>query len=73
VARVQEELVSAVKQGDEALARKLVFQLGAGPRQVRAVLETMLEEPASLVRQAAVFESYWGPSRPIAPSEPRYS
>jgi hypothetical protein len=55
VARVQEELVSAVKQGDETLARKLVFQLGAGPRQVRAVLEAMLEQPAALVRQAAVF------------------
>ncbi|WNG61243.1 hypothetical protein F0U59_45935 [Archangium gephyra] len=55
VARIQEELVSAVKQGDEALARKLLFQLGAGPRQVRAVLEAMLEEPTSLVRQAAVF------------------
>jgi hypothetical protein len=55
VARVQEELVSAVKQGDEALARELVFQLGASPRRVRAVLEAMLEEPAALVRQAAVF------------------
>ncbi|WP_375768060.1 hypothetical protein NR798_41315 [Archangium gephyra] len=55
VARVQEELVAAVKQGDEATARMLVFQLGTGLRQVRAVLEAMLEEPAGLVRQAAVF------------------
>jgi hypothetical protein len=55
VALVQEELVSAVKQGDEALARKRVFQLGTGPRQVRALLEAMLEEPAALMRQAAVF------------------
>lgn len=55
VERVQEELVSAVKQGDEAHARELVFHLGVGPRQVRAVLERMLEEPSGLVRQAAVF------------------
>jgi hypothetical protein len=55
VARIQEELVAAVKQGDEALARKLVLQLGAGPRQVRAVLESMLDVGEGLVRQAAVF------------------
>ena len=55
VARVQEELVAAVKQGDEATARTLVSQLGTSPRQVRAMLEAMLEEPVGLVRQAAVF------------------
>jgi HEAT repeat protein len=53
--RVQEELVQAVKQGDEARARVLVLQLGAGPRQVRAALEAMLEDSRGLVRQAAAF------------------
>jgi hypothetical protein len=53
--RVQEELVQAVKQGDEARARVLVSRLGAGPRQVRAALEAMLEDSSGLVRQAAAF------------------
>jgi hypothetical protein len=52
---VRDELVAAVKQGDEARARMLVFQLGDGPRQIRAVLEAMLEDPQGLVRQAAAF------------------
>jgi hypothetical protein len=55
MARVQEELVAAVKQGDEAHARELVAQLGAGPRGARAALETMLNHPEALVRQAAAF------------------
>lgn len=49
------QLVQAVKEGDELQARSLVPKLGAGPRQVRAVLEAMLEDSDSLVRQAAVF------------------
>jgi hypothetical protein len=53
--RVQEELVDALKWGDEDRARALLSQLGAGPRKRRAVLESMLEAPDSLVRQAAVF------------------
>lgn len=55
VARTQEELVAAIKQGDEAHARKLVAQLGADPRQVRTVLESMLDAAEGLVRQAAMF------------------
>lgn len=55
VSRVRAQLVQAVKEGDEAVARTLVPQLGAGPRQVRAVLEVMLGDSDSLVRQAAAF------------------
>jgi len=55
-ARVQDELVDAHRWGDEARARALLPQLGAGPRQVRAVLESLLTAPDALVRQAAV----WG-------------
>jgi hypothetical protein len=53
--RIRDGLIAAVKQGDEAQARSLVFQLGDGPRQVRAALEAMLEDPRGLVRQAAAF------------------
>ena len=53
--QVRDELVAAVKQGDEARARTLVFQLGDGPKQVRAVLEARLEDVQGLVRQAAAF------------------
>lgn len=55
VAQIQEELVRLVKLGDEEQARRLLPQLGTGPRQVRAVLEAMLESPEGLVRQAAAF------------------
>jgi hypothetical protein len=54
-ARAREELVRAFKDGDEAQARLWVARLGAGPRQVRQVLESMLEEPLGLARQAAAF------------------
>ena len=52
VAQIREQLVDAVGQGDEPRARRLVPQLGATPRQVRIVLEAMLEDPEPLVRQA---------------------
>ncbi|HYO55457.1 hypothetical protein [Archangium sp.] len=55
VTRVQEELVDALKWGEEDRARALLRQLGAGPRKIRAVLESMLAAPDALVRQAAVF------------------
>ncbi|HYO57290.1 HEAT repeat domain-containing protein [Archangium sp.] len=55
VSRIRDDLVRAVKQGDENRARILVFQLGTGPKQIRAVLEAMLEDSDSLVRQAAAF------------------
>jgi hypothetical protein len=55
VAQIRDQLVDAIRQGDEPRARRLVPQLGAGPRQVRRVLEAMLEDPASLVRQAGAF------------------
>jgi hypothetical protein len=55
VTQIQDELILAVKQGDEVRARTLVAQLGSGPRRVRAVLEAMLEDPRGLVRQAAAF------------------
>jgi hypothetical protein len=55
VRKVQDELVQAVKQGDESHARILVSQLGADARQVCAVLDTMLKDPSGLVRQAATF------------------
>lgn len=56
VARFQEELVEAVKQGDEAHARELVVQLSAAvPRGAWALLEKMLSHAEALVRQAAAF------------------
>jgi hypothetical protein len=54
-AKIRDELVTAVKQGDETRARALVPRLGTGTQQVRAVLEAMLEDPHALVRQAAAF------------------
>ena len=54
-ARVQEELVEAFRLGDEARVRALLSRLGQGPRQVRQVLESLLEAPDALRRQAAVF------------------
>ncbi len=53
--RLRDELVDAVKQGDENRARGLVPRLGTGPRSIRTVLEAMLEDPTGLVRQAAAF------------------
>jgi hypothetical protein len=55
LARIQEELVQEFKYGNEERVRALVPQLGKGPKQVRSVLEAMLESPESLVRQAAAF------------------
>ncbi|HLL06581.1 MAG TPA: hypothetical protein VK539_38775 [Myxococcaceae bacterium] len=55
IAKVQEGLVQAFKQGDEAQARLLVAQLGSDPRQGRVVLDAMLKEPSGIVRQAAAF------------------
>ncbi|KFE64054.1 HEAT repeat domain-containing protein [Hyalangium minutum] len=55
LARIQEELVQEFRWGNEARVRELVAQLGAGPRQIRTVLETMLGDSESLVRQAAAF------------------
>jgi hypothetical protein len=55
VAQIRDQLVEAVKQGDEPRARRLVPLLGATSRQVRMVLEAMLEDPDSLVRQAGAF------------------
>jgi hypothetical protein len=55
VSQVRAQLVQAVKAGDETGARSLIPQLGAGPRQVRAILEAMLKDPDSLMRQAAAF------------------
>lgn len=55
VAEIRDELVQAVKEGDEQRARALVPRLGVNPRQVRAELEAMLEDSFGLVRQAAVF------------------
>ncbi|MFY0566415.1 hypothetical protein ACN28E_21620 [Archangium lansingense] len=55
VEQVQEALVDAIKWGEVDRARALLSQLGAGPRKIRAVLESMLEVPDVLVRQAAVF------------------
>jgi hypothetical protein len=54
-ARVREELVEAIRLGDEARARTLVPRLGTNPQQVRVVLEGMLTVPDARVRQAAVF------------------
>jgi hypothetical protein len=47
------ELVRAYKYGEEAHARVLVMR--PGPRKIRALLESMLEDPDALVRQAAAF------------------
>ncbi len=47
------EFVDAFNEGNEALARALVSQLGA--RKVRSLMEEMLEVPDARVRQAAVF------------------
>lgn len=55
VTQIRDELIRAFKEGDEARARAHVFQLGAELRQVRAVLEAMLEAQEGLVRQAAAF------------------
>jgi hypothetical protein len=54
-ARLQEELTDALRWGDETRARTLLPQLGANPRQVRTVLESMLSAPDALARQAAAF------------------
>ncbi len=53
IERWRDELVTACKFGEESRAQALVRQ--PGPRKARALLEAMLEEPAPLVRQAAVF------------------
>ncbi|WP_224361116.1 hypothetical protein [Hyalangium versicolor] len=55
VAQVQDELIDAFKWGDEDRARELVFQLGANPEEIRAALETLLEDSFGLARQAAAF------------------
>ena len=55
LARIQEELVQEFRWGNEDRVRELLGHLGSGPRQVRAVLETMLKDAGSLVRQAATF------------------
>jgi len=55
LAHIQEELVQEFRWGNETRVRELVVQLGAGPRQIRTVLETMLGDSESLVRQAAAF------------------
>jgi hypothetical protein len=55
VSQVRALLAQAIKEGDETGARSLLSQLGGGPRQVRTVLEAMLEDSDSLVRQAAAF------------------
>ncbi|WP_309892210.1 HEAT repeat domain-containing protein [Archangium sp.] len=50
------ELIDAFRLGDEEQARGLVATLReAQPRQVRAVLEEMLESPDGRARQAAAF------------------
>ncbi|WP_158501842.1 HEAT repeat domain-containing protein [Vitiosangium sp. GDMCC 1.1324] len=49
----RDELVAACRFGDESRAQALVRQPGS--RKARALLEAMLEDPAPLVRQAAVF------------------
>jgi hypothetical protein len=54
-ARLRDELVAAVKQGDESQARILVSRPGVDAQQMRALLEAMLEDPDSRVRQAAAF------------------
>jgi hypothetical protein len=55
IERVQEELVSEFKWGNEARVRTLLSLLGTGPHQIRAVLEAMFEHPDALIRQAAAF------------------
>lgn len=53
--RFQDELLDAVKDGDEARAQALVSRLAVQPRKARAVLEAMLADPHALMRQAAAF------------------
>jgi hypothetical protein len=53
--QLQDELVKVLKEGNEGRARKLVLLLGEKPRQIRAVLEAMLDHADALVRQAAAF------------------
>lgn len=55
VAPLHEALTQAFKQGDEAGARAVVFQLGKTERQRRTELEALLRSPLALARQAAVF------------------
>ncbi len=55
VARAQEELAEAFRQGDEARSRALIARLGRSPREVRATLESMLEAADARLRQAAAF------------------
>jgi hypothetical protein len=55
VTQIQDELIDAFKWGDEVRARVLVSQLGEGPREIRATLEAMLDNPFGLARQAAAF------------------
>ncbi len=55
VARIREELVDAIKFGEEERARRLLSQLDLEPWGARAMVEAMLEDEDSLVRQAAVF------------------
>jgi hypothetical protein len=52
---LQEELIDAVHECDEARARELVAQLGVQPRKARSLLEDMLADPDATVRQAAAF------------------
>lgn len=55
IAQICGELVDAVRHGDENRARTLIPLLGTGPRQIRTVLEAMLEATDSPTRQAAAF------------------
>lgn len=55
VAQIREELVDAFKFGEEERARSLLSQLDLEPWGARALLEAMLEDEDSLVRQAAAF------------------
>jgi hypothetical protein len=55
VVPLHEALIRAFKQGDEAGARAVVFQLGTAERQRRTALEALLRSPLALARQSAVF------------------
>ncbi len=55
VAEIQDELIEALRFGEEDRARELVQQMGEDPSQVRTVLEAMLGDSYGLARQAAVF------------------
>lgn len=55
VARAQEELAEAFRQGDEARCRALLSRLGRSPREVRGSLESMLDAADARLRQAAAF------------------